>query len=165
MKNILFFLLLSIISCSHPQVSTEHKADQKFAAMLDSYWEEKSKLSPLDATQQGDNRYNHIIVNDQTREFRDKMESFYKKYLTDLETFDRNSFSENDRNSYDIFKFEMEIQLEGAKNNLWMIPFQQFWGLPITMGQLGAGESFQPFKTVKDYEMGRFRNLEFQSRD
>lgn len=32
-----------------------------------------------------------------------------------------------------------------------MIPFQQFWGLPITMGQLGSGDGYQPFKTVKDY--------------
>ncbi|MEJ7684687.1 MAG: DUF885 family protein [Segetibacter sp.] len=32
------------------------------------------------------------------------------------------------------------------------IPFQQFWGLPLTMGQFGSGDGNQPFKTVKDYE-------------
>jgi uncharacterized protein (DUF885 family) len=32
------------------------------------------------------------------------------------------------------------------------MPVQQFWGLPLTMPQIGSGESFQPFKTVKDYD-------------
>src|SRR5690606_8547391 len=40
----------------------------------------------------------------------------------------------------------------GLTLNTWMIPFQQFWGLPLMMGQLGSGSSFQPFKTPKDYD-------------
>lgn len=42
-----------------------------------------------------------------------------------------------------------------------MIPFQQFWGLPLTMGQLGSGESYQPFVTVQDYRnwLGRIEGF------
>lgn len=148
----ILFLFLFIISCTHPNTVAKKTPLDDFSTMLESYSEERLKLFPFDATQQGDNRYNDILVNDQTEEFRDQLEVFYKKYLKNLETFKRDSLSENDRISYDIFKFEMDIQLDGLKNDLWMIPFQQFWGLPISMGQLGAGESFQPFKTVKDYE-------------
>src|SRR5690606_21412717 len=32
-----------------------------------------------------------------------------------------------------------------------MLPFQQFTGMPLTIAQLGSGDSFQPFKTVEDY--------------
>ncbi len=41
----------------------------------------------------------------------------------------------------------------------WMVPTQQFWGLTLTMGQLGTGDGFQPFKTVKDYDnwLGRIK--------
>ena len=42
-----------------------------------------------------------------------------------------------------------------------MMPFQQFWGLPISMGQYGSGEGNQPFKTVQDYDnwLGRVRGF------
>jgi uncharacterized protein (DUF885 family) len=153
--NVLFStlsLFLLLISCTHPKTVVKQSPLDNFSTMLESYSEERLKFFPFDATQQGDNRYNDVLVNDQTQEFRNSLEVFYKKYLKDLETFKRDSLSENDKISYDIFKFEMDIQLEGLKNDLWAIPFQQFWGLPISMGQLGAGESFQPFKTVKDYE-------------
>jgi uncharacterized protein (DUF885 family) len=32
------------------------------------------------------------------------------------------------------------------------MPFQQFWALPLTLGQMGSGTGSQPFKTVSDYE-------------
>jgi uncharacterized protein (DUF885 family) len=31
------------------------------------------------------------------------------------------------------------------------MPFNQFWGLPLDLGQLGSGSGNQPFKTEKDY--------------
>ncbi|MGV3510129.1 MAG: DUF885 domain-containing protein, partial [Sphingobacteriaceae bacterium] len=46
---------------------------------------------------------------------------------------------------------EMKIQLEGLKTNQWMIPFQQFWGLPLSIGQLASGDGYQPFNTPEDY--------------
>jgi uncharacterized protein (DUF885 family) len=33
-----------------------------------------------------------------------------------------------------------------------MLPANQFYGLPITLGQYGSGQGVQPFKTVKDYD-------------
>ncbi|WP_242689287.1 DUF885 family protein [Pedobacter sp. SYSU D00535] len=120
--------------------------------LFEQYWEERAKLFPLDATQQGDYRYNHLLRNDQTQSFRDSLKTFYSTYLSKLQSYKRDELSGDDRTSYDIFKYEMEIQLEGLRHNQWMIPFQQFWGLPLTIGQLGSGESFQPFKTVRDYK-------------
>src|SRR5438309_3657741 len=32
------------------------------------------------------------------------------------------------------------------------IPFDQFWGIPLTLGQMGSGTGVQPFKTVQDYD-------------
>jgi uncharacterized protein (DUF885 family) len=43
------------------------------------------------------------------------------------------------------------MSIEGLSFHDNYIPFQQFWGLPLTMGQLGSGDGFQPFKTEKDY--------------
>lgn len=138
-----FFLL----SCTHKAIQTK-KLDNLFY----SYWEEHNKFFPIDATSQGDNRYNDSLVNDQTPEFRESLKNYYQKYLTELSGFNRSELSDNDKMSFDIFRYEILMQLEGLKSIGRYMPFQQFWGLPLTMGQLGAGENYQPFKTVQDYE-------------
>ncbi|MBF9239713.1 DUF885 domain-containing protein [Hymenobacter sp. BT683] len=129
--------------------------------LFTSFWETQSRLDPLSATAQGDNRYNHLLPNDQTRAFRDTLRTFYGDYLAQLGKFDREQLSDNDKISYDIFKYEMEQRLAGLKLNTWMIPTNQFWGLPITLGQYGSGEGVQPFKTVQDYDnwLGRVRGF------
>ncbi|QDA61223.1 DUF885 domain-containing protein [Hymenobacter jejuensis] len=131
------------------------------ASLFDSYWEKNNKLFPLDATTQGDNRYNDQLPNDQTKAFRDTLRNFYESYQTKLKSYDRNSLSDNDKVSYDIFQYEMESRLAGLKLNMWMMPFQQFWGLPITLGQYGSGEGIQPFKNAKDYDnwLGRVKSF------
>jgi uncharacterized protein (DUF885 family) len=148
MKMFLFSFFL-VISCSQ---KPKMESGEKLGTLFNTYWEERSRLYPLEATQQGDNRYNDQLPDDQTPEFRQKLFDFHSGHLNALKKFDRDDLSENDKVSYDIFKYENEIQLEGLKTDLWKIPFQQFWGLPLTMGQLGSGEQYQPFVTVQDYE-------------
>lgn len=149
MKMFLFSFLFLFAACSQ---KPKHEQSEKLATLFNSYWEERSKFYPLEATQQGDNRYNDSLPDDQTPEFREKLREFHSGYLKSLGKFDRDDLTENDKVSYDIFKYENEMQLEGLKLDTWKIPFQQFWGLPLTMGQLGSGDGFQPFVTVKDYE-------------
>ncbi|MBC6606751.1 DUF885 domain-containing protein [Hymenobacter sp. BT188] len=131
------------------------------STLFANFWEENLKLFPLDATTQGDNRYNDRLPNDQTKAFRDTLQTTYQNYLSQLQKFDREKLSDNDKISYDIFKYDLENKLAGLKQNTWMIPFQQFWGLPITLGQFGSGSGIQPFKTVKDYDdwLGRAKGF------
>ncbi|WP_310396458.1 DUF885 domain-containing protein [Hymenobacter sp.] len=135
--------------------------EQPLAALFDSYWEQNSRLFPLDATAYGDNRYNDQLPNNQTRAFRDTLRSFYRGYLTRLEQFDRAKLDDNDKISYDIFRYEMNHGLAGLKLNTWMMPANQFYGLPIALGQYGSGQGNQPFKTVRDYDnwLGRVRGF------
>ncbi|MES2525654.1 MAG: DUF885 domain-containing protein [Bdellovibrionota bacterium] len=156
MKMFLLAFVFALAGCSQKE-----KNKKDLTQVFEAYWEEHSKLFPIDATQQGDNRFNHILHNDQTPEFRKILRDYFTDYLNRLNKFDRKSLSEADRVSYDIFKYEMEIQIEGMNSDLYMIPFQQFWGLPLTMAQLGSGEQFQPFKTVKDYENWMLRVAAF----
>ncbi len=132
---------------------TETNAPHKeLAAFFDSYYEERLKLFPLEATYQGDARYNDLLPNDISQAFLQKTQQFYRDNLEKVKTFNREQLSEEDKIAYDIFKREMEVQLESFRFNVEYIPFQQFWGLPISFGQLGSGEGSQPFKTVKDYD-------------
>ncbi|MCI1187041.1 DUF885 domain-containing protein [Hymenobacter sp. DH14] len=126
-----------------------------------SFWEKQSRLDPLSATAQGDNRFNDQLPNDQTQAYRDTLRTFYQDYLTRLGKFDRAALDENDKISYDIFQYDLKQRVDGLKLNTWMLPFQQFWGLPISMGQFGSGQGNQPFKTVQDYDnwLGRVRGF------
>lgn len=122
------------------------------ARLFEAYWEDRAKLFPLNATAQGDNRYNDRLPNDQTRAFREQQQRFYQQYLTSLGKFSRTKLSADDQVSFDIFQYEMQSRLKGLKLNTWMMPFAQFYSLPNTLGQLGAGTGAQPFRTVKDYD-------------
>jgi uncharacterized protein (DUF885 family) len=151
-----YLLLLLVLACSHkPQKNKE------IAQLFESYSDEHASLFPLEATQHGDNRFNHVLPNDQTKEFRDKLTSFYQTYLMKLSKFDPAELTDEDRLSYRMFEYEMNIQLEGMRTNQWMLPVHQFWGLPLLMGQLGAGDQFQPFKTYEDYKnwLGRLQGF------
>jgi uncharacterized protein (DUF885 family) len=156
-----------LAGCNQQKPATESGAVTSLAdvkeisQLFDVYWEEQAKLFPLEATTQGDNRYNDQLPNDGTEAFRQNLIATYQKYLDALQKFDREKLPANDKVSYDIFRYDLENKLEGLKLNTWMMPFQQFWGLPITMGQYGSGEGVQPFKTAKDYDnwLGRVRGF------
>ncbi|WP_139362282.1 DUF885 domain-containing protein [Hymenobacter sp. CRA2] len=133
----------------------------QLAAMFEKYWDERARLFPLEATSQGDNRYNDQLPNDGTVASRTAQRQFFQQYLEALQKFDRSKLSAGDQVSYDIFRYEMQMRLEGLKQNTWMMPFTQFSGLPISLAQLGAGTGNQPFKTTQDYDnwLGRVRSF------
>jgi uncharacterized protein (DUF885 family) len=148
-------------STSDKTTQTATTGNKDLSGLFSQFWDKQSRLDPLSATAQGDNRYNNLLPNDQTQAFRDTLSSFYQDYLTRAEKFDRNALDDNDKISYDIFTYDLKQRVAGLKLNTWMIPFQQFWGLPLSMGQYGAGQSIQPFKTVKDYDnwLGRVQGF------
>lgn len=153
----LFALLIFFSSCTNVDTGTGQapaKGDTASGinALFNDYWEDRMRLYPLEATLNGDNRYNDKLPIDISESYRDTLRNFYTYYLTNIQKFNSNDLNENDRISFDIFKREMEMQIEGLKFNDHHIPFQQFWGLTLTMGQLGSGEGAQPFKTAQDYK-------------
>jgi len=152
MKKLLFFICtgLCLYSCKlMPKEETKASAD--INKLFDDYYEERMKLFPLEATTNGDNRYNDQLHLDFTDSFRDSLKRFYNRYLLRVNTYDRSSLNENDMISYDIFKREMVISLENFNFPDNYMPLNQFWSLPLTMGQLGSGDGNQPFKTTADY--------------
>jgi uncharacterized protein (DUF885 family) len=137
---------------STPTERTVTGPDQALSRIFEEYYEERLKLFPLEATSQGDNRYNDQLPNDISAEYIAQLERFYRNNLDRISSINREQLSDEDKVAYDIFRRDMEVQLEGFQFRHEYIPFQQFWGMPLTIGQLGSGESNQPFKTVKDYE-------------
>jgi uncharacterized protein (DUF885 family) len=151
-KFVWVLLIVAMTACNKREEVKQEKEKKSFNEMLDHYYEEQLKLNPLEATQIADKRYNDQLPNDISDSFRKDMKDFLQRYLDSLNNFDRAKLSVDEQLSYDIFKREMNMRLELLKfHDNWM-PVQQFWGLTLTMPQIGSGQSFQPFKTVKDYD-------------
>jgi uncharacterized protein (DUF885 family) len=156
MKAIYFVTLIGFVAMQgcNPSQKEEKFADQK--ALLDSltaqYHEGRMRLFPIEATSAGDNRYNDTLPNDGTAAFREKQRRFYQSYIDRLATIDKTVLSEQDQLSYDILGRECSIGLEGLQFKDYLMPLNQFWSMPLLIGQLASGSSFQPFATPKDYD-------------
>ena len=150
---ILFALSVLFVSCQNnaPQTNKENSGKQ-LATLLDSYWQERMQLFPTEATSNGDNRYNDMLTITIAESFRDSLGRFYKRYLDGLSKLDSAGLDKNDRLSYRLFKYEMQMGLEGLKYPTHYMPITQFWSFSIELPQLGSGTGNQPFKNVKDYD-------------
>ena len=154
MKKIIIagLVLLAFNACKLSNQNPQGENNKELAALFEKYYEENLQLFPLNATAIGDARYNDLLPIDFTDSYRSKLHDFYGKYASYLNVFDRSTLNQNDQISYDIFKREMEINIEGLSFHDNYIPFNQFYALPLELGQFGSGEGVQPFKTVKDYD-------------
>ncbi len=144
--------MASMMACNSKTGQESKAANADFAQTVDNYYEERLKLFPIEATYQGDNRYNDLLPNSISQEFLARTKAFYTDYLEKIKAFDREKLSDQDKISYDILKRELELQLDQFKFHLEYVPFSQFEGLTLSFGQLGSGAGAQPFKIVKDYD-------------
>ena len=126
--------------------------NQELSALLDKYYEERMQLYPLEATLNGDNRYNDKWYVDFTDSYRGKLKAFYDRYRIYISKFERDALNDNDKLSFDVFSREMRINLEGLSFHDNYFPLNQFQSAHLVFGQLGSGSVIQPFKTVKDYD-------------
>lgn len=136
--------------------ATESKA-QQLNRLYDEYWEETLKLSPLQATFQGDPRYNDQLPNFLTEDYRKQSHDFTVRWLKRIEAVGPAGLSGQDRLSYDIFVKNAKDSLEGEQFPGYLMPMNQFTNLAGFAAQLGSGTGAQPFKTVKDYDDWRAR--------
>ncbi len=161
MKKIIYLLVIVIVitSCNSKTNKQPTAANEALATMLDSYYNERMELLPIEAAYNGDNRFNHLLPADFTDSYRARLKNFFTRYKDSISKYDPTKLNDNDKKSYDIFTYEMNMSLEGLSLNYLgstfdniYIPFDQFNGVPLTFGQMGSGSGLQPFKTLKDYD-------------
>lgn len=146
---ILFFILAS---CHNGQTSKQPVTSANLDTLLNSYWEERMQLYPLEATANGDNRYNDKWTITISESFRDSLKRFYQKYMDEAGKLDTAGLNDDAKLSLTLFTYEMRMNLESFKYPTHYLPINQFWSPTIDLVQLGSGEGNQPFKTVKDYD-------------
>ncbi len=156
MKKILLIglCLVNLYSCKEePKKEALAVTDNKaFDSILNNYYEESLKLYPLNATFQGDSRYNDILPNNLTDEFRASEKEFYANYKQKITTIKDEALTPSQQMSKEILLWECDRNLERLTFREDLHPIDQMWTMQLMMGQLASGGSSQPFKTVQDYK-------------
>ena len=155
MKKILYAaagLVSLFAACRNSSEKKTETAMKPIAEFFETYYNEHNRLFPMSATTNGDNRFNDLLPDDISLAYRDTLKHFYQQTLDSLQAYDYQTLSPNDKVSFDILKWDLDMSLEGLRFNDYLMPINQFWSLTIVFPQYGSGQGNQPFKTVKDYD-------------
>ncbi|OQP82316.1 hypothetical protein IA54_020735 [Xanthomonas phaseoli pv. syngonii LMG 9055] len=125
---------------------------QQLNLLYDQYWDASLKLNPLQATFQGESRYNDHLPNFLSPAFRQQSHDFTVLWLGKAEALGPDGLSGQDLLSYQIFVRDARSALAAEQFPSWMLPINQFYNIASIAVVLGSGTGAQPFKTVKDYD-------------
>lgn len=103
---------------------------ERLQALYDQYWEEVLQLNPIQATFQGDPRYNDRLPNFYSADYRDKSRAFTQRWLETIESIGPEGLTGQDLLSYQIFVRDAKNSLESDKYPGWMMPINQMGSLP-----------------------------------
>lgn len=155
MKKITILVLSIAVlqSCkSEPKTEVSPNLKAEFTAVLDGYYEDGLKLSPINATTAGDHRYDDSFPNSLADDHIAKVKAYYEAYKAKLDSFPDDQLSSSEQMSKAILQWECDINLNEFNYNANLTPIDQMWSPNLFMGQLASGSSAQPFNTVEDYE-------------
>jgi uncharacterized protein (DUF885 family) len=121
-------------------------------SIASNYYEQYMKLYPLEATAQGDLRYNDQLPMNIDKNFISGEISFYNDVQNWLKKVDYKNLNDDQKTVYDVLDYTLKDKIERYAYHPEYIPFTQFGGLPLDFPLLGSGQGNQPFKTEKDYD-------------
>lgn len=149
LKQILFafVLVLSFYSMMLAQRSNDSEPTKQLYALFDSEWEYNLRENPTFASYLGDKRYNDKW-GDNSLAAIEKRNQHTKDALEQLKKIDRAKLSVADQLNYDLFKKDLEQDIERFQFKQFFAPISQQGGIQ-TQDELAQ---FLIFTTVKDYE-------------
>lgn len=140
-----------MISCKKSDSPITKVTPVDLDSITANYYEQYLKLYPLDATAQGDERYNDQLPINIDKDFISGEITFYNSVQNQLKKVDYKSLNDQDKTLYDVLDYTLKDKIERYAYHPEYIPFTQFSGLPLDFPLLGSGQGNQPFKTEKDY--------------
>ncbi|MDE5490238.1 DUF885 domain-containing protein [Elizabethkingia meningoseptica] len=163
MKNLLKIGLLATlgitvvaVSCqkkdSTKNVAQDAQENDKLVKLADKYYETFLKLNPLEATSQGDLRFNDLLPDNISAKVIAEEINFYNTTTKELASIKYDALDDQHKVIYDVLDNQLKTKVESYVYHPEYIPFTQFDGLPLTLPLLGSGKGTQPFKTERDYD-------------
>lgn len=148
----LLVLVLMVASCKKSDTPLAETKPLQLDSIAANYYEQYLKLYPLEATAQGDLRYNDQLPINIDKDFISGEISFYNSVQNQLKKIEYTQLSDDQKTVYDVLDYTLKDKIERYAYHPEYIPFTQFGGLPLDFPLLGSGEGSQPFKTEKDYD-------------
>jgi uncharacterized protein (DUF885 family) len=130
----------------------ESSASEALHRLMDAYFEERLEMYPLTATSIGDHRHDDRYTVSISPEFRARALATHRRFLEAARAIDPASLEDMDRVSLELFLWDREMSVESFEFPDHLMPFTQQSSTPNTFVQLGSGSSYQPFRTVQDYD-------------
>lgn len=153
LKSIPFIILaLMVVSCKKSDTPLAEVQPVQLDSIAANYYEQYLKLYPLEATAQGDLRYNDQLPINIDKDFISGEIAFYNSVQKQLKNVQYTNLTDDQKTVYDVLDYTLKDKIERYAYHPEYIPFTQFGGLPLDFPLLGSGEGSQPFKTEKDYD-------------
>ncbi|MBK7251834.1 MAG: DUF885 domain-containing protein [Gammaproteobacteria bacterium] len=151
-----------LAACTSAPVSAARgDPEAELARLVDEYFEESLRLSPLQATFIGDRRYDDRLENPASAAYAEALAASDRRFLAGARAIDPVGLVPDSRLSLEVFVHDRELALEGAKFPAYLLPIDQFSSLATLVAVLGSGGGAQPFRDVRDYESFLKRSHDF----
>jgi uncharacterized protein (DUF885 family) len=173
MKTLLILSALALAACAGPTppepamapgpvpAAAAQSPSQALAALFAASDEASLVRNPVNALARGDMRYAGRLGDFLSDAYYDSEREAAQSDLHALAAIDRGRLSPAERISYDVFKWQREMDLRGLQPDMLALtavrPIDHFNGFHAQFAQLSAGGSIAPFATVADYENGLTR--------
>ena len=154
---VLVYILLSISGCSRtPFEQTNRNEHQRNPSkslneVINDYHFQRLQRNPVYATFVGVHEFNDQFTAPITLDARREQRAFEEKFFNKISKIDPNNLKGQDLLSFEVFKRDRELNLQGLDFNLHLIPITQMSGAHNTFARLGSGASAQPFDSAQDY--------------
>lgn len=125
---------------------------EELARIVERYWDEYLLLNPLAPRIGGDARSETRLGLTISPQFLADSLAMEQRYLAQILTVPRAPLDAESRLTYDIFKRERELAIEGFTYPAELLPVNAFSGMPQQFVRLGSGTGQQSFSSAKDYE-------------
>jgi len=139
-----------------PAAGTQLSEGERLKRLFAASDEAQLRRNPIQALFRGDMRYAPEFGDYITDRYAAGEKAAAEADLAALAKIDRARLSADDRISYDVFKWQTELNLKGYRPDLLKAqierPIDHFAGFQVFVPDLSSGEGAAPFKTVADYD-------------
>lgn len=157
---------LAIAGCGGPPAPPPQRPvpiaqPERLNRIVERYWNAYLAQNPLRATAVGEHRFDDRLGNPAAIGHLAASLALERSALAELLALPLPAPDTPERVTYEVFKFDRELAIEGYTYPEELFPVNPFEGVAQEFARLGAGQGGQPFATEKDYDRWFARSREF----
>jgi uncharacterized protein (DUF885 family) len=151
-QRIALAAMAAALTLAFAPVHAAPAAKQQFTTLADEYYNALARYEPVNATQNGDNRFDDQLGMSIAPAVRARQFALYRAYQKRLGAIARAQLNRSDRIHYDVLAYELKTALSFEPFPEHLLPLNQMDSMPVTLANFAGGEASQPIGTVKEYD-------------